>query len=177
MRTAVFAAVLITLLISPFAFSQMHYSRERSHSPTPTPTPTTQQQAAPVQRQPLIPAQKPTPPPRTTTMPVQPRAMPTPAPTPAKPTPTPVPPPDVNAYLDRQVANSKDKKFHMTVNGKDLALTPFHVWAQKSTGPDSTATSVDMRGDDGKIYEIVFVTTGAQVSGIRIHKINGETLR
>jgi hypothetical protein len=101
----------------------------------------------------------------------------TPAPTQAKPTPTPVPPPDTKAYLDRQLANSKDKKFHMTVNGKDLALTPFHVWRQKSTGADNTSTCIDMKGDDGRIYDIDFVTTGAQVTGIKIHKINGETLR
>jgi hypothetical protein len=88
-----------------------------------------------------------------------------------------VPPPDVKAYLDRQVASSKDNKFHMTINGKDLAFTPFHVWAQKSTGPSTTSTCIDMRGDDGRIYDIDFVTTGSQVSGIKIHKINGESLR
>lgn len=108
---------------------------------------------------------------------IQPKAPPAPAPIVAKPTPTPVPPPDTKAYLDRQVANSKDQKFHFTVNGKDLALTPFHVWAQKSTGPNSTSTCIDMRGDDGRVYDIDFMTTGPQVTGIRIHRINGESLR
>jgi hypothetical protein len=103
--------------------------------------------------------------------------MATPAPAQAKPTPTPVPPPDVKAYLDRQVANSKDKKFHFTVNGKDLALTPFHVWAQKSTGGNTTSTCIDMKSDDGRIYDIDFVTTGPQVTSIKIHRINGESLR
>ena len=106
-----------------------------------------------------------------------PAATQSPAPTQAKPTPTSVPPPDVKAYLDRQVANSKDKKFHFTVNGKDLALTPFHVWAQKSTGSNTTSTCIDMKSDDGRIYDIDFVTTGPQVTGIKIHKINGEALR
>jgi hypothetical protein len=101
----------------------------------------------------------------------------TPAPPPIKPTPTPVPPPDVKAYLDGQLAKSKDQKFHMTVNGGDLALTPFHVWPQKSTGPNSTSTCVDMRSDQGRVYDIDFITTGAQVSSIRIHKINGEAVR
>src|SRR5205823_3650535 len=114
---------------------------------------------------------------RTATASIQPKALPTPAPTITKPTPTPVPPPDVKAYLDRQLASSKDQKFHMTVNGKDLALTPFHVWAQKSTGPNSTSTCIDMKSDEGRIYDIDFVTTGAQVTGIRIHRVNGETLR
>jgi hypothetical protein len=118
-----------------------------------------------------------TPPPRTIPAQFQQNAPPTPAPTVAKPTPTPVPPPDVKAYLDRQVANSKDQKFHFTANGKDLALTPFHVWRQKSTGAGSTSTCIDMRSDDGRIYDIDFLTTGAQVTGIRIHRINGEALR
>ena len=105
------------------------------------------------------------------------QAQPTAAPIAAKPTPTPISPPDAKAYLDRQVASSKDKRFHMTVDGKDLALAPFHIWPQKSTGPNSTSMSVDMRGDDGRIYDIDFVTAGPQVSSIRIHKINGEALR
>jgi hypothetical protein len=147
-------------------------------TPTPAqPKPTPLQKTASAQTQPLVPAQKSTPMPRTAQAPIQPKSIPTPAPTQAKPTPTPVPPPDVKAYLDRQVASSKDNKFHMTVNGKDLAFTPFHVWAQKSTGPSTTSTCIDMRGDDGRIYDIDFITTGSQVSGIRIHKINGESLR
>lgn len=108
---------------------------------------------------------------------IPPKAAATPAPIPVKPTPTPVPPPDVKAYLDKQIASSKDQKFHMNVNGKDLALTPFHVWSQKSTGVGTTSTSIDMRSDEGKVYDIEFVTTGSQVSSIRIHRINGEAVR
>jgi len=86
-------------------------------------------------------------------------------------------PQGVKGYLDQQLATSKDKKFHFTVNGKDLALTPFHVWAQKSTGSNTTSTSIDMKSDDGRIYDIDFVTTGPQVTSIRIHRINGEAVR
>jgi hypothetical protein len=136
---------------------------------TPKTTPMPVQSPAPQQRT--------TSAPRTTPAPVQQKAPLTPAPAVAKPTPTPVPPPDVKAYLDRQLASAKDKKFHMAVNGKDLALTPFHVWAQKSTGANNTSTCIDMKSDDGRIYDIDFVTTGAQVTGIKIHKINGEALR
>ena len=75
------------------------------------------------------------------------------------------------------LANADRSKFHFTVNGKDLALTPFHIWAQKSTGADSTSTCIDMKSDDGRIYDIDFVTTGPQVTSIKIHKINGESLR
>ncbi len=102
-----------------------------------------------------------------------------PAPTPAfvQATPAPVPAPDVKLYLDRQVGSSQDGKFHLTVNAKDLALTPFHVWRQKSTGFNTTSTCVDMRSADGRVYDIDFLTTGNQVTGLKIHKINGETLR
>ncbi len=152
-------AVVAASFVTPFAFGQMRYSRARAPSPTPAAT----QSPAPAQRASPAPTQS--------------RPTATAVPTQAKTTPAPVPPPDVKAYLDRQVANSKDKKFHFTVNGKDLALTPFHVWAQKSTGADSTSTCIDMKSDDGRIYDIDFVTTGPQVTGIKIHKINGEALR
>ena len=165
MITRIIVSTVALLFVASIAFSEMKYSRANSQSPTPTPKTT------PVQ------TQSPAPPRRTTTTPIQPRPTATPAPTQAKPTPTLMPPPDVKAYLDRQVANSKDKKFHLTVNGKDLALTPFHVWAQKSTGADSTSTCIDMKSDDGRIYDIDFVTTGPQVTGVKIHKINGEALR
>jgi len=159
MITRIIIATVAASFVTPFAFGQMRYSRARAPSPTPAAT----QSPAPAQR--ASPA------------PTQPRPTATPVPAQAKPTPTPVPPPDVKAYLDRQVANSKDKKFHFTVNGKDLALTPFHVWAQKSTGSNTTSTCIDMRSDDGKIYDIDFVTTGPQVTSIKIHRINGESLR
>jgi hypothetical protein len=159
MITRIIIAIVVTSLVTPVAFGQMKYSRGRVPSPTPAAT----QSPAPAQRPSPAPTQS------------GPKA--TPAPTQAKPTPTPVPPPDVKAYLDRQLASSKDKKFHMTVDGTDLALTPFHVWAQKSTGPNSTSTCIDMKSDEGRIYDIDFVTTGAQVTGIKIHRINGEAGR
>src|SRR5947199_3437278 len=206
MITRIITVIVAASFVASTAFSQMRYSRPKSstRSPTPTPTPTAtpQQRMAPTsaqilpktspsgksgtaQTQQFIPARKATPAPtppglaamQRTVATQQPKLAPTPAPTPLKPTPTPVPPPDVKAYLDRQIANSKDKKFHFTVNGRDLALTPFHVWAQKSTGADTTSTCIDMKSDDGRIYDIDFVTTGPQVTSIRIHKINGESLR
>ena len=187
MITRIIVSTVASLFVASFAFSQMKYSRANSQKPTPTPTPkttavqtqppTSSQKTTPVPAQSPAPQQRTTWAPRTTPAPLQQKASPTPAPTVAKPTPTPVPPPDVKAYLDRQVANSKDKKFHLAVNGKDLALTPFHVWAQKSTGADSTSTCIDMKSDDGRIYDIDFVTTGPQVTGIKIHRINGESLR
>ena len=172
MITRIVVSTVASLFVASIAFSQMKYSRAISQSPTPTPKTT------PVQAQPPAPPQqRTTSAPRTPPAPVQQKALPTPAPTVAKPTPTPVPPPDVKGYLDRQLASSKDKKFHMTVNGKDLALTPFHVWAQKITGSNTTSTCIDMKSDEGRVYDIDFVTTGPQVTGIKIHRINGESLR
>src|SRR4029077_17926532 len=172
MITRIIASTVASLFVASIAFSQMKYGRENSQKPTPTPTPTAQHKTVPASaqipaKQSLTPPQramqaatqpkatsvaaqnqpKQMPPAKTLAASVQPKASPTPAPTVTKPTPTPVPPPDVKAYLDRQLASYKDKKFHMTVNGKDLALTPFHVWAQKSTGADSTSTCIDMKSD------------------------------
>src|SRR5262249_36630815 len=158
MITRIILATVAIYLAAPFTFGQVKYSRL---SPTPTATPGT-----PVQSQRTMrPRSTLAPPPpgsatfqrtmltssrtmssqRTTARQVQPQPSPWPAQAPPKPTPTPVPPPDIQAYLGRQLANSKDQKFHMTVNGKDLALRPFHVWPQKSTGANSTSTCVDMR--------------------------------
>ena len=75
-------------------------------------------------------------------------------------------------YLDRTVLG-----IAAPFVSKDLALTPFHVWTQKSTGADSTSTCIDMKSDDGRIYDIDFVTTGPQVTSIGVHRINGESLR
>ena len=206
MTTRLIIAFAIASFVTSIAFSQMRYSRAKSQSPTPTPTPlplipaqkTTlaprgtpapiQTKATPTPLQRTMPATnqpkatpapamrmpaKPTP----TFAPIPPKLVAVPTPAPPKPTPTPVPPPDVKAYLDRQLASAKDKKFHMTVNGGDLALTPFHVWAQKSTGPNTTSTSISMKSDEGRVYDIDFVTTGAQVTGIQIRRINGEVVR
>ena len=188
MITRIIIATVAASFVTLVAFGQTKYSRTRAPSPSPTPTPAATAPprrttvVPPQPKQLPVPAQKPAPTPTqsrltATPAPNQFRPPPTPAPTLAKPTPTPVPPPDVKAYLDRQVANSKDKKFHFTVNGKDLALTPFHVWAQKSTGSNTTSTSIDMKSDDGRIYDIDFATTGSQVTSIRIHRINGEAVR
>jgi hypothetical protein len=200
MITRIVVSIVASLFVASVAFSQMRYSRPRTSGQSPTPTPTPTAAPMPPQRVAPSPAQmqtKPSPTPLQRTMqtsnqqrmmPMQPRPSPTfatipskvattPAPPPMKPTPTPVPPPDVKAYLDRQLASAKDKKFHMTVNGGDLALTPFHVWAQKSTGPNTTSTSISMRSDEGRVYDIDFLTAGAQVTGIKISRINGEAVR
>jgi len=40
----------------------------------------------------------------------------------------------VKGYLDGQMSSSKDKKFHVTLNGKDLVLTPVKFHQEKKLG-------------------------------------------
>jgi hypothetical protein len=81
----------------------------------------------------------------------------------------------VKGYLDSQIASSKDKKFHVTLNGKDLAMSPVKFGAEKKLGGSKSATAVDMKGVDGKIYEIDFVTSGGRVTGASVGKVNGKS--
>src|SRR6266403_547923 len=46
----------------------------------------------------------------------------------------------VKGYLDSQMASSKDKKFHLTVQGKDLALTPTRIHEAKKLDARKSAT-------------------------------------
>jgi hypothetical protein len=82
----------------------------------------------------------------------------------------------VKGYLDSQMANSKDHRFHMSVNGKDLPLTPVSYHAEQKLRGGKTETAVDMKGVDGKVYEMNFVTSGGVVTGGKIVKINGKAL-
>lgn len=83
-------------------------------------------------------------------------------------------PTGVKGYLDDQMANSKDKKFHVAANGKDLALTPVRFHQEQKLGGGKAATAVDMKGPDGKTYEIDFVTSNGQVTGAKVGKIDGK---
>jgi hypothetical protein len=85
-------------------------------------------------------------------------------------------PQGVKGYLDSQIASSKDKKFHVALNGKDVALTAVKFHEEKKLGGGKSATAVDMKGVDGKIYEIDFVTSGGQVTGASVGKVNGKPL-
>src|SRR6267378_2232748 len=83
-------------------------------------------------------------------------------------------PQGVKGYLDQQLTTSKDKKFHVSLNGKDVALTPVKFHEEKKLSGGKGSTAVDMKAADGKIYEIDFVTTGGQVSGASVAKVNGK---
>ena len=84
-------------------------------------------------------------------------------------------PQGVKGYLDQQLAGSKDKKFHVALNGKDVALTPVKFYDEKKLGGSKSAAAVDMKSADGKIYEIDFVLSGGQVTGASVGKVNGKS--
>jgi hypothetical protein len=84
-------------------------------------------------------------------------------------------PQGVKGYLDQQLASSKDKKFHVSLNGKDLALSPVKFHEEKKVGGTKSSTAVDMKGADGKVYEIDFTTTNGQVTGASVGKVNGKS--
>ncbi len=84
-------------------------------------------------------------------------------------------PQGVKGYLDQQMATSKDKKFHVALNGKDLALSPAKFHEEKKLGGNKSSAVVDMKSADGKIYEIDFVLSGDQVTGASVGKVNGKS--
>ena len=83
-------------------------------------------------------------------------------------------PQGVKGYLDQQLAASKDKKFHVSLNGKDVALTPVTFHEEKKLGGNKTSEAVDMKATDGKIFEINFVLSGYQVTSASVGKFNGQ---
>ena len=85
-------------------------------------------------------------------------------------------PQGVKGYLDQQLATSKDKKFHVSLNGKDLALSPVKFHEEKKLSGTKSSAAVDMKSADGKIYEIDFVLSGNQVTGASVGKVNGKSL-
>ncbi len=85
-------------------------------------------------------------------------------------------------FISGYAAKSADKKFHMPYNRKDLALDLIKVHDNRfsSLGGNKYFACVDMKGSDGKIYDIDFlmaVQTGKlTVTQTSVHKINGKPL-
>ncbi len=84
-------------------------------------------------------------------------------------------PQGVKGYLDQQLASSKDKKFHVSLNGKDVGLTPMKFHDEKKLGGNKSSAAVEMKGGDGKIYEIDFVLSANQVTSASVGKVNGKS--
>jgi hypothetical protein len=85
-------------------------------------------------------------------------------------------------FISGYAAKSADKKFHMPYQRKDLALDLIRLHDERfaSLGGDKYFACVDMKGPDGKIYDIDFfmvVQTGKlTVTETAVHKINGKPL-
>jgi len=85
-------------------------------------------------------------------------------------------------FISGYAAKSADKKFHMPYQRKDLALDLVKVHDDRfsSLGGDKYFACVDMKGADGKIYDIDFfmvVKPGKlTVTETSVHKINGKAL-
>jgi hypothetical protein len=85
-------------------------------------------------------------------------------------------------FISDYSAKSTDNKFHMPYQRKDLALDLVKVHDDRfsSLGGDKYFACVDMKGADGKIYDIDFfmvVKPGKlTVTETTVHKINGKPL-
>ncbi len=79
-------------------------------------------------------------------------------------------------------AGLTDRKFHVKHGGKDLPLDLIKVHDDRlsSLGGDKYFACVDMKGSDGKIYDIdFFMAVGARslkITETSVHKINGKPL-
>ena len=85
-------------------------------------------------------------------------------------------------FISGYVAKSADKKFHMPYNRKDLALDLIKVHDNRfsSLGGNKYFACVDMKGSDGKIYDIDFLMAvqpgKLSITETSVHKINGKPL-
>src|SRR5436190_23920900 len=85
-------------------------------------------------------------------------------------------------FISGYAAKSADKKFHVPYQRKNLALDLLRLHDDRfsSLGGDKYFACVDMKGADGKIYDIDFfmlVQTGKlTVTETSVHKINGKPL-
>ena len=85
-------------------------------------------------------------------------------------------------FISGYAAKSPDNKFHMPYQRKDLALdlVKLHDDRFSNLGGDKYFACVDMKGADGKIYDIDFfmvVKPGKlTVTETSVHKINGKPL-
>jgi len=85
-------------------------------------------------------------------------------------------------YIDNSAGKSPDRKFHVRNQGKNLVLDLIKVHDDRlsNLGAGKYFACVDMKGTDGKIYDIDFfmaVQPGKlTVTQTSVHKINGKPL-
>jgi len=85
-------------------------------------------------------------------------------------------------FIRGNAAKSADKKFHMPYQRKDLALDLVRVHDDRfsSLGGNKYFACVDMKGPDGRMYDIDFMMMvqgdKLTVTETAVHKINGKAL-
>jgi hypothetical protein len=85
-------------------------------------------------------------------------------------------------FISGYAAKSRDNKFHMPYQRKDLALDLVKVHDDRfsSLGGDKYFACVDMKGADGKIYDVDFFMvvqpSKLTVTETSVHKVNGKAL-
>src|SRR5262245_12441913 len=85
-------------------------------------------------------------------------------------------------FISGYAAKSADKKFHMPFQRKDLALDLVKVHDDRfsSLGGNKYFACVDMKGTDGKMYDIDFFmavqASKLNITETSVHKINGKPL-
>jgi hypothetical protein len=88
----------------------------------------------------------------------------------------------LKGFISSYSAKSADKKFHMPYQRKDLALDLIKVHDDRfsSLGGNKYFACVDMKGADGKVYDIDFFmlvqADKLTVTETAVHKINGKPL-
>jgi hypothetical protein len=88
----------------------------------------------------------------------------------------------IKKNIDAQGKKSSDGKFHVKYEGRDLALALIKVHDDRLSdlGGGKYFACVDMKGMDGKTYDIDFFLTGQpgqmKVTETSVHKIDGKPL-
>jgi hypothetical protein len=85
-------------------------------------------------------------------------------------------------YIDMYTRKSADEKFHVRYRGKDVPLDLIRIHDDRlsNLGGDKYFACVDMKGTDGRIYDIDFLMAlrpgKLSVTETSVHKINGKPL-
>jgi hypothetical protein len=88
----------------------------------------------------------------------------------------------IKKNIDAKSKKSPDGKFHVEYEGQDLALDLIRVHDERLSdlGGGKYFACVDMKGTDGKTYDIDFFLTGQpgkmKVTDTSVHKIDGKPL-
>ena len=88
----------------------------------------------------------------------------------------------VKKYIYTHAQKSADKKFHVQLGGKDVALDLITIHGDRLSdlGDNKHVVCVDMKAANGAIYDVDFFITvrsgTLSVTEASVHKINGKPL-